>query len=74
MDLNYGLFTDSTYVSEHILIDEEAFIYVWEETLVESDIRPYEGEGVLSWKVMEKAGLEQVLCQSSLLIYLRLVI
>ena len=50
MSLNYGLFTDSTYVSEHILIDEEAFIYVWEETLVESDIRPYEGEGVLSWK------------------------
>ena len=50
VDLNYGLFTDSTYVSEHILIDEEAFIYVWEETLVESDIRPYEGEGVLSWK------------------------
>jgi len=50
VDLNYGLFTDSTHVSEHILIDEEAFIYVWEETLVESDIRPYEGEGVLSWK------------------------
>ena len=48
--LNYGLFTDSTYVTEHILIDEEAFIYVWEETLIESDIRPYEGEGVLSWK------------------------
>jgi hypothetical protein len=50
VNLNYGLFTDSTYVSEHILLDEEAFIYVWEETLIESDIHPYEGEGVLSWK------------------------
>ena len=50
VNLNYGLFTDSTYVSEHILLDEEAFIYVWEETLIESDIQPYEGEGVLSWK------------------------
>jgi len=50
VNLNYGLFTDSTKVSDHILLDEEAFIYVWEETLIESDIQPYEGEGVLSWK------------------------
>ena len=41
----------------HVIFDDgkelsgvDAFIYVWEETLVESDIRPYEGEGVLSWK------------------------
>jgi beta-glucanase (GH16 family) len=46
---NFGLFTDSTQVDDQLLIDSTGHIYVWEETLVNSNGAPFEGPNVMSW-------------------------
>ncbi len=45
----FGLFTDTTPTDNSLLIDEDAYIYVWEGTLAGGSIPPYEGENVISW-------------------------
>jgi hypothetical protein len=44
-----GVYTDTTPVNRQLVIEEDAFIYVWEGTLVSGDIEPFEGENVISW-------------------------
>jgi len=46
----FGIFTDLTPVYDALIIDENANIWVWENTLDAGTIPPYEGEGVLSWQ------------------------
>ena len=46
----FGLFTDETPVTEQLTPTVDSEIYVWEGTLVDGSIPPYEGENVLSWQ------------------------
>lgn len=46
----FGLFTDTTPTNNAVTIEEDAFIYVWEGTLTEGSIAPYEGENGISWQ------------------------
>ncbi len=46
----FGIYTDLTPVYDALLIDENAFIYVWENTLTSGSIPPFEGENVISWQ------------------------
>jgi beta-glucanase (GH16 family) len=50
----FGLFTDETPTDGELVPGMSSEIYVWEGTLVEGDIAPYEGENVLAW---QSAGL-----------------
>ena len=45
----YGLFTDSTPVDNGLIAGENAEIYVWEGTLSEGSIPPFEGDNGISW-------------------------
>lgn len=45
----YGVFTDTTPVDNGLVPGLNAEIYVWEGTLTEGSIEPYEGENVISW-------------------------
>lgn len=45
----FGVFTDETPVDNGLFSNETAHIYVWEETLSEGNIPPYEGENGISW-------------------------
>jgi len=46
----FGLYTDSTEVDDQLIPTISSEIYVWEGTLVPSNIPAYEGENVLSWQ------------------------
>lgn len=46
----YGIFTDETPVDDGLTIGADAEVYVWESTLTNGTILPYEGPGVLSWQ------------------------
>lgn len=46
---SYGLFTDLTPVDNGLLAGSDAEIYVWEGTLGDGSIPPYEGENGISW-------------------------
>ena len=46
----FGIFTDETPVDAAHLIDEDAFIFAWENTLSAGSIAPLEGDNVLSWQ------------------------
>ncbi len=46
---SYGLFTDETETYNSCEIDVDSHIYVWEGTLNEGSIPPYEGENGISW-------------------------
>jgi beta-glucanase (GH16 family) len=48
-ELSYGIFTDETPVNNGLETDVDAHIYVWENTLSEGSIPPYEGENGISW-------------------------
>jgi len=50
----FGIYTDETPVDGALVPGENAEIYVWEGTLVDGDIPPFEGQNVLSW---QSAGL-----------------
>ncbi len=45
----FGLFTDFTEVNNYITPGHDAEIYVWEGTLTDGNIEPYEGENGISW-------------------------
>ena len=45
----YGIFTDTTPVDNGLIIEDNAEIYVWEGTLSQGNIDPYEGENGISW-------------------------
>jgi len=45
----YGLFTDETPVDNQLSIGGDGEIYVWEGTLTDGSIPPYEGENGISW-------------------------
>jgi len=47
---SFGLFTDTTPVNGSLTPDVDSHIYVWEGTLVDGSIGPYEGENVLAWQ------------------------
>jgi len=46
----FGLFTDSTPIDNGLVAGDNAEIYVWEGTLNEGSIPPYEGENGISWQ------------------------
>jgi beta-glucanase (GH16 family) len=50
----FGIFTDETPTNGELVAGVSSEIYVWEETLTDGSIPPYEGENVLSW---QSAGL-----------------
>jgi len=45
----FGIFTDTTPIDNGLAIGEDAEIYVWEGTLEEGSIPPYEGDNGISW-------------------------
>jgi beta-glucanase (GH16 family) len=45
----YGIFTDLTPTDNGLAVGEDAEIYVWEGTLSEGTIPPYEGENGITW-------------------------
>lgn len=47
---NFGLYTDTTPVNDALVPEVTANIYVWEGTLVDGTIAPYEGDNALSWR------------------------
>jgi beta-glucanase (GH16 family) len=46
----YGLFTDSTPTNDSLNLGVDGEIYVWEGTLSEGSIEPFEGENGITWK------------------------
>ena len=47
---SFGLFTDTTPIDNGLVAGDDAEIYVWEGTLSEGSIPPYEGENGISWQ------------------------
>jgi len=45
----YGIFTDTTPVDNGLIPGDNAEIYVWEGTLSEGSIPPFEGENGITW-------------------------
>lgn len=45
----FGIFTDETPTNNALFTNEPAHIYVWEGTLSDGSIPPYEGENGISW-------------------------
>tara|TARA_Y100000748_G_scaffold300229_1_gene298373 strand:- start:2047 stop:3840 length:1794 start_codon:yes stop_codon:yes gene_type:complete len=45
----YGIFTETTPVDNGLISGENAEIYVWEGTLSEGSITPFEGEDGITW-------------------------
>ncbi len=46
----FGVFTDETPITDGFTIGEDAEIFVWENTLSEGSIDPYEGQNVMAWQ------------------------
>ena len=46
---DFGIFTDLTPVDNQLTPGDDAEIYVWEGTLTEGNIPPYEGENGITW-------------------------
>jgi len=46
----FGLYTDSTQTDDALVLGEDSEIYVWEGTLTEGSILPFEGENGISWQ------------------------
>lgn len=47
---SFGLFTEETPTNGELIPEISSEIYVWEGTLADGTIEPYEGEEVLSWQ------------------------
>lgn len=45
----FGIFTDETPTNNELIAGDNAEIYVWDETLTDGTIPPYEGENGISW-------------------------
>ena len=60
----FGIFTDLTPVNGGLVTDVTSNVYVWEGTLVDGTIGPYEGTNVLAWRTNGKgwfgAGIQSV--------------
>lgn len=50
----FGIYTDETPVNDKLEAEVTSEIYVWEGTLTDGTIPPYEGENVLSWQTAGK--------------------
>jgi hypothetical protein len=50
----FGLYTDTTPTNASLVPGVSEEIYVWESTLVDGTIAPFEGSNVLSWKTNGK--------------------
>lgn len=50
----FGLFTDTTPVNAGLQTGVTSDVYVWESTLVDGTITPYEGANVLAWRTNGK--------------------
>jgi hypothetical protein len=50
----FGIYTDETPTTGELVPGVSSEIYVWEGTLVDGDIPPYEGDNVLSWQTAGK--------------------
>ena len=50
----FGIYTDETPTTGELVPNVSSEIYVWEGTLVDGDIPPYEGTNVLSWQTAGK--------------------
>jgi beta-glucanase (GH16 family) len=50
----FGLFTDTTPTSAGLVTGVTSDVYVWESTLVDGTIAPFEGSNGLSWKTNGK--------------------
>jgi beta-glucanase (GH16 family) len=50
----FGIYTDETPIDKGLIPGENAEIYVWEGTLSEGSVPPYEGENGISWKTTGK--------------------
>jgi hypothetical protein len=50
----FGIYTDETPTSGELVPGVSSEIYVWEGTLVDGNIPPYEGTNVLSWQTAGK--------------------
>ncbi|HPF34847.1 MAG TPA: family 16 glycosylhydrolase [Candidatus Krumholzibacteria bacterium] len=46
----FGVFTDESVVDDELVPQVSSEIYVWEGTLVDGTIAPYEGDAALSWR------------------------
>ncbi|MBK9474397.1 MAG: T9SS type A sorting domain-containing protein [bacterium] len=46
----FGLFTDTTPVNDTLVTEVSSHIYVWESTLVNGTIPPFEGANGLAWR------------------------
>jgi beta-glucanase (GH16 family) len=46
----FGIFTDETLTNGELIAEVSSEIYVWEGTLTDGSIPPYEGDNVLSWQ------------------------
>ena len=46
----FGIFTDETPVQAQLTPEVDSFIYVWEGTLSDGTIPPYEGENGITWQ------------------------
>ena len=44
-----GLFTDNTQADAYLIPEVDSHIYVWEQTLADGSIPPFEGENGISW-------------------------
>ncbi len=51
----FGVFTDETPVNDELTFGADAEIYVWGETLEESDEAAVEGDNVISWRTTTDA-------------------
>ncbi len=47
---SFGIYTDETPTNGGLQAEVNSEIYVWEGTLVDGNIEPYEGENVLAWQ------------------------
>jgi beta-glucanase (GH16 family) len=50
----FGLYTDTTPTTSSLVPGVSEEIYVWESTLVDGTLAPYEGSNVLSWRTNGK--------------------
>lgn len=50
----FGLYTDNTPTNAGLVTGTTSDIYVWESTLLDGTITPYEGSNVLAWKTNGK--------------------
>lgn len=50
----FGIYTEETPVNDELTAEVTSQIYVWEGTLADGSIPPYEGSSVLSWQTTGK--------------------